>query len=440
MNRNELCLRPNLVVPSGAMPGKRRCQVALTLVTCLVAASTVAASVQLGPRPFYLVNQLPAGDLKDTLSACAAETREYQSSDFSIGHRGAPLQFPEHTVESYQAAARMGAGIIECDVTFTSDAELVCRHAQCDLHTTTNILTTPLAEKCSVPFQPAVFDEQHELVSPATARCCASDLTLDEFKSLSGKMDASDPRATTVRDYLGGTAGFRTDLYATGGILVSHAESISLIASLGAKFTPELKEVTDGFGDTGLEQTSYARKMIREYVDAGVPVENVWPQSFNLEDIRFWLREYPEQARQAVWLDGRNPIELAASTPSVDEFLHLFNEGVRIVAPPMPTLLASNGNGDIVPSSYALNAKAAGLDIIAWSLERSGRIDEDVRPAGGAFYYDTTVSALKGDGEILETIDVLARDVGIIGLFSDWPATTTFYANCTGMPQANGSR
>ena len=28
------------------------------------------------------------------------------------------------------------------------------------------------------------------------------------------------------------------------------------------------------------------------------------------------------------------------------------------------------------------------------------------------------------------SIDVLARDVGIIGLFSDWPATTTFYANC----------
>jgi glycerophosphoryl diester phosphodiesterase len=38
----------------------------------------------------------------------------------------------------------MGAGILECDVTFTRDRELVCRHAQCDLHTTTNILDTPL--------------------------------------------------------------------------------------------------------------------------------------------------------------------------------------------------------------------------------------------------------------------------------------------------------
>ena len=48
------------------------------------------------------------------------------------------------------AAARMGAGVIECDVTFTKDRQLVCRHSQCDLHTTTNILSLPaLAAKCT---------------------------------------------------------------------------------------------------------------------------------------------------------------------------------------------------------------------------------------------------------------------------------------------------
>ena len=52
----------------------------------------------------------------------------------------------------------MGAGVLECDVTFTRDGELVCRHDQCDLHTTTNILVTDLASKCSVPFSPAEFD------------------------------------------------------------------------------------------------------------------------------------------------------------------------------------------------------------------------------------------------------------------------------------------
>ena len=47
-------------------------------------------------------------------------------SDFSIGHRGACMQYPEHTLESYKASALQGAGIIECDVTFTKDRELVC--------------------------------------------------------------------------------------------------------------------------------------------------------------------------------------------------------------------------------------------------------------------------------------------------------------------------
>ena len=33
---------------------------------------------------------------------------------------------------------------------------------------------------------------------------------------------------------------------------------------------------------------------------------------------------------------------------------------------------------------------------------------------------------------MLTLLDVLAKDVGVIGVFSDWPATTTFYANCRG--------
>lgn len=36
------------------------------------------------------------------------------------------------------------------------------------------------------------------------------------------------------------------------------------------------------------------------------------------------------------------------------------------------------------------------------------------------------------DGDIITTIHVLAQDVGVLGIFSDWPATTMFYANCLG--------
>ena len=100
-----------------------------------------------------------------------------RKTEFSIGHRGAALQLPEHTKESYEAAARMGAGIVECDVTFTKDKQLVCRHSQCDLHTTTNILATPLAKKCSKGFTPAGLirtgryrGQPRPSVAPATSR------------------------------------------------------------------------------------------------------------------------------------------------------------------------------------------------------------------------------------------------------------------------------
>ncbi len=109
--------------------------------------------------------------------------------------------FPEHTVESYEAAARMGAGVMECDVTFTKDKELVCRHAQNDLHTTTNILLTPLAAKCTKPFTP--FDPSTN--TPASAECRTSDITLAEFKSLHGKMDGFNPKALTAQEFIEGT-------------------------------------------------------------------------------------------------------------------------------------------------------------------------------------------------------------------------------------------
>ncbi|MEC9102367.1 MAG: glycerophosphodiester phosphodiesterase family protein, partial [Pseudomonadota bacterium] len=191
----------------------------LAAATLATLAAPALAEVQIGPRPMFLADALPEGDLKAKLQACEGP---FEKTDFSIGHRGAPLMFPEHTVESNMAAARMGAGILECDVAFTADKELVCRHAQNDLHTTTNILATDLGSKCTTPFTGANGD------TPAAAECRTSDITLAEFKTLNGKMDAANKMGTTVEEYMDGTAGWRTDLYATTGTLMTHAESIAL--------------------------------------------------------------------------------------------------------------------------------------------------------------------------------------------------------------------
>ena len=41
--------------------------------------------------------------------------------------------------------------------------------------------------------------------------------------------------------------------------------------------------------------------------------------------------------------------------------------------------------------------------------------------------------AIKRDGDVMKVLDVLARDVGIRGSFSDCAATVTYYANCMGV-------
>ena len=398
-------------------------------------------SVQLGPRPYYLVQDMDEDThqksrLKKRLEECS--DGPFYKTDFSIGHRGAGLQFPEHTRESYTAAARMGAGIIECDVTFTRDRELVCRHSQCDLHTTTNILAIPeLAAKCSQPFTPAEFDQDGNLIKPAAAMCCTSDITLDEFKTLCGKMDAYNPSATTVEEYMRGTPGWRTDLYATCGTVMTHAESIELFKDLQVKMTPELKSASVEMPYEGTyTQEDYAQQMIDEYKAAGVPPRDVYPQSFNLGDIRYWIAATPWYGRQAVYLDGRyddpafDHTDAATWDPGMDALKAM---GVNIIAPPTWMLLKLGDNGAIEPSMYARRARSAGLDIIAWTLERSGTLTD-----GGDWYYQTITNAINNSGDTYTALDVLARQVGIIGIFSDWPATVTYYANCMGPGSKDG--
>ena len=412
---------------------------AVALVTALAApAASVAderdrdndhdgsAGVQLGPRPFFLVEDMAESRLKRKLQSCS--NGPFRRSDFSIGHRGAALQFPEHTEESYRAGARMGAGILECDVTFTKDKQLVCRHAQCDLHTTTNILATELAAKCRVPFTPAVLNPDGSVQTPATVQCCTSDLTLAEFRSLRGKMDDFDRAARTPAQYMRSTNTVRTDLYAgpTSGTLLTHKESIALFKSLGVKMTPELKapEVTMPFD--GFTQQQYAQKMIDEYRQAGISPSHVFPQSFNINDVLYWVQSEPRYGRQAVFLDDASTV---ANLPSFADLQGYKRQGINIWAPPIFALLTDDGRGNIVASRAAKDAKDAGLDIITWTLERSGILAD----GNNGFYYQTFDTAVSREGDAFRVVDALAKDVGVLGIFSDWAATVTYYASCMRM-------
>ena len=117
---------------------------------------------------------------------------------------------------------------------------------------------------------------------------------------------------------------------------------------------------------------------------------------------------------------------------TLDELRGLRRQGVRIFAPPMPALLDLDSNNRIVPSQYALDIKRAGFKIITWTFERSD-LRKGASQGGFYYYFDPEGKAIKKDSDMYKALDVLARQVRILGIFSDWPATVTYYANCMGL-------
>ena len=75
-----------------------------------------------------------------------------------------------------------------------------------------------------------------------------------------------------------------------------------------------------------------------------------------------------------------------------------------------------------------------GIAIVAWTLERSGRIrDGRVEESASDFYLGPMLPSFDNDGDIYRVIHALNVQVGVRAIFSDWPATVTYYANCVGM-------
>jgi glycerophosphoryl diester phosphodiesterase len=379
-------------------------------------------NVQVGVRPYFLVDDMEDGHLKTKLESCSEGP--FKKTDFVFSHRGAPLQFPEHTVQSYKAAIRQGAGVIECDVTFTKDKQLICRHSQCDLAMTTNILEKPeLVAKCTKQFTP--FNGTNS----ASATCCASDITLAEYKTLCGKMDGFNPSATSAAQYMKGTPPFRTDLYSTCGTLITHREYIELVNSYGLKFTPEIKTPTVKMPFEGnFTQEQYAQKVIDDYKSASIDPSRVFFQSKLLDDMLYLITNEPDFAKQAIYLDEHvfSPAGYANAIASIPS---LAARGIKIMGPPLFALIKlDSSNKTIIPSEYANAVKEAGMSSIPWSIDRSGSLSN-----GGDFFYLSVNSIIKRDGDMYNILDVLARQVGIKAVFSDWPATVVYYANCFGL-------
>ena len=127
-------------------------------------------------------------------------------------------------------------------------------------------------------------------------------------------MDASNPNARTPAEFLGGTASWRTDLYTGRGTLMTLKESIELNERQGVKHTPELKEsvVDPATGSKRIDdvfkaptsrtpQQNYAQAFADVLDSEGVRPREAWPQSFNVEDVLYWI-DHTRYGNQAVYL------------------------------------------------------------------------------------------------------------------------------------------
>ena len=479
--------------------------------------------------------------IKNSLATCA---NPLAPTNFSVSHRGSPMTYPEHSIEGYRAAIGMGAKYIECDTAVTKDLVPVCRHSQCDLHTTTNVLFTPLAAKCSMPFQPAVLNPvTGTITQPAGAMCCTFDFNITEYNSLCAIQDVGSghPAALTVQQYLpvGSAPFFRSTAYDTfTGTCAATPATLSgmadIVVTAGRNLIPEQK-VCDllcqyklALANPALNASTwqcttgvYCQALVNAWTDIIVGVLNSKTNNNN----NVTSPNAPLATTASGWVlqtfELNTALYIASKTNDVTCFLYQQNGGsntgnvahpylgfypqnwtsgalawnMSVSGTPIPALGAYglylvNGSslggwpdvytaiaggvqaGGIsiadlvvpqgalmVASANARKAASLGMVFTPWTLERSsatfGTVSANNYVLGGgspvngstqgyAFtnqvQYPTTSSGYYLNHAGLSSLDyedmlfmlyALKYDVpNVVGIFSDYPATTTAFGNC----------
>jgi glycerophosphoryl diester phosphodiesterase len=111
-----------------------------------------------------------------------------ENSPLVIGHRGASGFVPEHTLQSYRLAIRLGADYIEPDLVATKDGVLIARHEPIigDSDPTTKGDSTDVGDAVKYP-DFASRETTRMLDGVATTGFWASDFTLAEIKTLGAR-------------------------------------------------------------------------------------------------------------------------------------------------------------------------------------------------------------------------------------------------------------
>ncbi|MER7015378.1 glycerophosphodiester phosphodiesterase [Saccharopolyspora sp. NPDC000359] len=335
-----------------------------------------------------------------TAPAVAAPDRPTGTEQVAVfGHRGASGYRPEHTLASYELAARMGADYIEPDLVPTKDGVLVARHEN-EIGGTTDVAARPeFADRRTTK----VIDGQ-ELTGWFT-----EDFTLAELKTLRAKERIPEFRPNntiydgryevpTFQEVLDLRARLSRELHREVGV-APETKHPSYFARIGLPLEPG---VVEALTRNGLNR----------------PNAKVAVQSFEVANLKALDESLAVDLVQLISSSGAPQDFVESGDPRTYADL-VEPEGLRevagyadVIGPDTKVLLPVGEDGFLTgPTPVVADAHAAGLEVVPYTV----RAENNFLPAD--FQTSDDPAAF---GDVFGFFQALF-DTGIDGIFADHP-------------------
>ncbi len=318
-----------------------------------------------------------------------------------IGHRGASGYRPEHTLASYELAARMGADFIEPDLVSTKDHVLVTRHEN-EISGTTDVADHP---------EFAGRRTTKTIDGEAVSGWFTEDFTLRELRTLRAKERLPQVRPEN-RAYDGRFA------IPTFAEVLALRERLSTELGRQVGVVPELKHPTY-FARAGLPLEEPLVSAVRS---AGLDsaASGLMVQSFELGSLVRLRTEYGLKAPQVFLTQAKGaPYDLVATgdprtykdllQPSS---LASLTKSVNVIGPDKGQVIRRRGDGSLgAATSLVADAHAVGLKVMPYTFRAENQyLPRNLQVGPGAYDQGKAVE---------EQLAFLAA--GVDGLFSDQP-------------------
>ena len=329
---------------------------------------------------------------------------DHNAKPLVIGHRGASGYRPEHTLASYELAARMGADYVEPDLVSTKDGVLVARHEN-EISGTTDVSTRRdfAARKATKTIDG----------TPVTG-WFTEDFTLAELKTLRAK-----ERLPAVRQ--------RNTIYDGRYEIPTFQEVIGLTRRLSRELDrtigiyPETKHPTY-FRKLGLAlEPPLVAALRRNGLDRrGAPV---FVQSFETGNLKALDRVLRVSLVQLLDAPARQPFDLVGTRDTTTYANMATPAGLRAIAkfadgvgPSKGYIVPRDATGkSLAPTTFVADAHAAGLKVHPYTFRNENQfLPLELRSSAGA---DPNAYG-NAFGEYEQFFEL-----GVDGLFSDNPDT-----------------